>query len=320
VRKSKPATARANKLVSPEVPSKLGAQGTPGSLTADHWSSLLSAELRTPVDVRYTQARRSVLRVQRTRGVFHVRMQRFFSEAPPEVRQHLLTWMRLGRRAPAATRQLDAWIDERLAELWREDPRKPPLTTRSHAHDLEPLARELLASEFGADFPPGAEVPAVTWGRSGTSRTRHSLRLGSYDYHSGVVRIHPVLDQPAVPAWFVRYVLFHELLHAALPPRKRASNHPSSPTGHTGERRVFHSPEFRRREQLFSDTPRALAWEKQHIRGLISSARTGKPLAGVRAPARPPSRGRPAHGRVSKRRRLGAWVQRLLFRTSAPCP
>jgi hypothetical protein len=31
-----------------------------------------------------------------------------------------------------------------------------------------------------------------------------------------VVRVHRVLDAHDVPEWFVRYVLFHELLHAEL--------------------------------------------------------------------------------------------------------
>ena len=35
--------------------------------------------------------------------------------------------------------------------------------------------------------------------------------------YSSELVIHPVLDQRSVPEWFVKYLLFHEILHAALP-------------------------------------------------------------------------------------------------------
>jgi hypothetical protein len=207
------------------------------------------------------------------------------------VRSAVVTWLRSGRRAPRAVRLLDQWIEERLAELWRDAPRGQRLVARGRAHDLASLAHGLAARELADDFG-GQALPRLTWGRAAPSRSRHSLRLGSYDYLSRIVRVHTVLDQPAVPAWFVRYVLFHELLHAALP----------SELGHDG-RRQHHGARFREREAAYPDTARAYAWEREHLQRLIRSARTGRPLELER-------RGKAAH---QVRARGPRWVQRVLF-------
>ena len=162
-----------------------------------------------------------------------------------------------------------------MAEL---PPRTAPasrLRTSGLVHDLELLAAPLFAGVFAADFAD-KPLPALTWGRRGKSRTRRSMRLGSFDLEARLVRIHAALDQPAVPAWFVRYVLFHELLHAAHPPVRK------------GSRWIHHGPEFRRREQAYPDYPRALAWEEEHLPRLIQSARTGVPMR-VRKSANEPA-------------------------------
>ena len=98
----------------------------------------------------------------------------------------------------------------------------------------------------------------MTWGRRARSSARRTLMLGNYRPDGNVVRIHPVLDQKLVPDWYVRFILFHEILHAAIP-----------------SGRVHHTPAFRRREQQHPDYARARKWEKKHITKLIRSARKG---------------------------------------------
>ena len=127
------------------------------------------------------------------------------------------------------------------------------------------MAASLLAREFVLDFAE-RPAPGVTWGRRVKSRARRSLQLGSYDPQTHVARVHPVLDQPGVPAWFVRYVLFHEILHAALPARTACDG-----------RAIHHGPAFRAREREYEDYARALRWQRRHLGKLIRSARNGVP-------------------------------------------
>jgi len=260
-------------------------------------------ELGRPVEVRYGEARRAVVRVERPGRVSEgrrsmvVHLNAMFARAPEEVQHALALWLRSGRRARRSCLVLDEWIDRSLERLHRERPRALALRTRGNSHDLGALAHELREREFQGVFGGDLPWPRITWGRNGRSRTRRTLRLGSFDYASRVVRLHPVLDQPRVPIWFVRYVLFHELLHAALGDRTRV-----------GGRRSHHGPEFRRREAGYVDGQRALAWEKENIAALLVSARTGR-LIGESA-----RRSKVRAARVAANEgRVEGWVQRVLF-------
>jgi hypothetical protein len=230
------------------------------------WSALLERELDAPVRVRFGRARHQVVRVQRRRGTYYVSLARFFSAAPPAIRHALATWMRSGRRARKACTALDAWIDEHVRILAHEKPANVRLDPRGAHHDLAALAQGVIAHHFVQE-----EVrawPPVGWGRKSGSRSRRSVRLGSFDPVDRVIRLHPALDSSDVPTWFVRYVLFHELLHSVLDRPERAKG-----------RRVIHGPEFVARERAYPDFERALSWEREHVLGLIRAARAGRPFA-----------------------------------------
>ena len=65
-----------------------------------------------------------------------------------------------------------------------------------------------------------------------------------------MIRIHPLLDAPFVPTWFLEYVVYHEMLHAVVP--EEIDEH--------GRRRV-HTREFYRRERKFHCYYRARRWK-----------------------------------------------------------
>lgn len=271
------------------------AESKPGSpLTPERWQDFLSLELSTPVRVVYTRARRTPIQVKRVgsarRGVtsaLEVRLHSMFAGAPPPVHRAVASWIRSGKRAPRACAELDDWIAIAL-DASAAAPHVVEEDARGLHYDLGSLAKGLVAGEFAGDFGPEAKLPAITWGRRGASRTRNSLRLGSFDPDPRLVRIHPVLDQAGVPAWFVRFVLFHELLHAAHPPERGSDN-----------RWVHHGPVFRRRERAYVDFERAVEWERRNLRALITAARRGtvftpvseKPQAAAPAPKREAGRG-----------------------------
>lgn len=283
------------------------------------WSAYLAAELRVPVGVVYTRSRKTPVAVRtlrEPRGALEIRLHKLFAEAPPEVHGALASWVRSGRRAPRACAALDAYIAEILRRVPPTAARRA-LVPRGAHHDLDGMARELLATELAAEFaPPGERAPGsssqnaptrphIGWGRRSPSRTRRSLRLGSYDADGHIVRIHPVLDQPAVPDWFVRYVVFHELLHVVFPVQRGAD-----------DRWIHHGRAFRRRERAYPDHRRALAWERAHLTALIRSARTNTPIpvnASVTSVER--SRTEPARATPPPTRAAGVLrvLQQLLF-------
>jgi hypothetical protein len=211
-----------------------------------------------PVRARFERARNGALR-----GMT-VRVHRVFAQAPDEVVEALAAWLRSGRRARRASVLLDDWIERRLAALPR--PAQPRLRTRGAHHDLAPLAEEVLATRFRDEFAPPRARPAIGWGRRARSRCRHSLQLASFDPTLHVVRVHPVLDRADVPAWFLAFLLFHELLHAALPSERGADG-----------RLLHHGPAFRSRERSHPDHARAIRLERKILPRLLRAARRGTP-------------------------------------------
>jgi hypothetical protein len=239
------------------------------------WREFLVQELDCPVTVVYTRARKVPLRIRpfrtgprgaRRSGV-EVRLHALFDEAPPEIRRAVASWIRSGERATRACRMLDDWVQQALAGLPPAPERAEAVRTRGEHRDLRALLDDVLHLDFAGEAELHARPPGITWGRRGASRSRGGLRLGSYDPDLHRIRIHPVMDQPAVPEWFVRYVVFHECLHARFPPRRGSDG-----------RWIHHGPELQARERAYADHRRVLAWEKAHLKALVRSAKRGEPM------------------------------------------
>ena len=85
-----------------------------------------------------------------------------------------------------------------------------PLTAASH-HHLDSLAAEIHRTYFHR-YPP----LTVRWGQQIARKRRRSIRLGSYNHVTTEIRIHPVLNAPNVPSYFIQSVIHHEYLHHVL--------------------------------------------------------------------------------------------------------
>ena len=94
----------------------------------------------------------------------------------------------------------------------------------------------------------------VVWGRRRKQRPKEYFIFGSIQEEDRIIRINPSLDQPWVPLWFLKYVLYHEMLHSVVPDEKLRN----------GRRRV-HTEEFNRRERQFRGYHRARRWEEANL-------------------------------------------------------
>lgn len=235
----------------------------------------LAAALHSPVRVAFSRSRRHAIQLRRTRhgrgteatSAYDVRLAPFFAHADAHVRADLAQWLRSGRRARATHDRLMRWIDARYAEL---PPRALPAWARRTAgehHDLAALTQSLAGARGAQVLARLERPPTVGFGRFPSRAPRRSLDLGNYDRERDWVRIHPVLDAADVPAWFVRFVLFHEHLHAVAAQENWDGGAP-------------HGPTFREHEALLPDTARAKAWQREHTEELL--ARTRRAVNGAR--------------------------------------
>lgn len=209
----------------------------------------LDRELDADVELVVTDNRRRMISSRRRAHRIEVRVHRMFLEAPREVIDQLVAYLKGDSRA---ARALARFVSQNRARITRR-PRKILLRARGVHHDLEAILADVVRDHF-PDYEGGA---SITWGRMPPSRRRRSIRFGTYTHDQKLIRIHPALDDASVPRFFVAFVVFHELLHHVVPPRR-------SP------RRVdYHPPEFKKRERAHPDYDEALRWEAAHIDELL---------------------------------------------------
>ncbi len=187
-----------------------------------------------------------------------LRIHHMFLSAGPDVLGALATWL-TKRNCQRSAQVLDDFIKRNGHLIVRNRERPIDVTTRGTHFDLQRLYDEINR----AHFEDSVNAP-ITWGRMPTTRKRRSIRLGSFTPEDNVIRVHPLLDQAFVPEYFVRYIVFHEMLHA----------HLGIETSSSG-RRCIHTPAFKRMERAYPDYDRAIGWhdDPKNLRKLLRTPR-----------------------------------------------
>jgi predicted metal-dependent hydrolase len=211
----------------------------------------LSANLGLPVRLSVTDNRSTMVSFRRGGSVLQLRLHHMFLDAPEPVVRAVADYAGRGHR-PAGD-VLDDYIRGMQPRI-RQQRRgaDAELNARGRCFDLQ----EMFDRVNGLFFQGGIQA-RIGWGRMPPRRRRKSIRLGVYDHQTREIRIHPALDRPEVPAFFVEFIVFHEMLHQLFPSNGR------------GGRRVHHPRAFRDREKAYPLYAAALRWERENLRSLL---------------------------------------------------
>jgi hypothetical protein len=244
-------------------PAPVAAAPTPESLLR-RLSRLTRGRLQSVI---LTDNRRTILSVRpgppRDDSRLTLRIHRSFLGAPDAVLQAVATFVESRKGSDRAREALIVLRDHFSRH------RGPVRMAARRRLALDPLGEALdlrqLRDDLNQRYFDGRLKVDITWGKGGAGaaqscrgRARKStIQLGSYSYEDKLIRIHRALDQPNVPRYVVEAVVYHELLHAAIPPVVQNG------------RRHVHTPEFRRRERLFRHTQKAEKWVEEHLPELL---------------------------------------------------
>jgi hypothetical protein len=130
----------------------------------------------------------------------------------------------------------DPWIKESIRERRVRKGRKHIADESGKHHSLGEIYRELNSSFFNHQI----EIRKIGWG------LRQSRgRLGHYDPTHHSITLSPTLDEPGIPRFVIRYIVYHEMLHSVFESTS------------SGRFTRHHTPEFRRAEKAYPDFERA---------------------------------------------------------------
>lgn len=214
--------------------------------------------MRARVHVELHDNTHTMLTYVRHRGAWQMRLHHMFVAAPDEILAALSAFVKTGD--PQASATLDAFIERNKIFIRRVPPselrRRLRIMTEGEHHDLKEIFEDLNRRYFRNRINA-----TITYGPAPRVRgPRRSIKMGSYSADSKVIRIHPALDQPRVPRYFVEWIVFHEMLHHIYKAKRR-------PDG----RRCVHTPEFLAHERRFYAFERAQRWEEQNLDLLLRS-------------------------------------------------
>ena len=211
----------------------------------------LAQRLGEPLDLVGTENRRTLLSWKRgLDGLLRLRIHKQFSRAKEPTLDAVATYIRNGDKGAAVEIRSFA----REFGLLRSGPGRARFgAPLGMAHDL----RAYLDAQNQEHFD-GAFKGRIGWSRRTRSSSRKTIRLGSWSPRNRLIRIHPALDDKNVPNFVLRFVVFHEMLHAMVGASEQ------------GSRKVYHTRDFRKREQKHPDYAQAEAWIQDHLEALLN--------------------------------------------------
>lgn len=224
---------------------------------------LLESKLRellgVPLSLTITNNTRSMITARWRNGACVVRLHHMFLDGAEDVLRALAAFIRRPSiRHKSLLRTFIKNHEEKIRPAQASlRPRRPRLRAEgSHVH-LGIYFQRLNEIYFGS-----RNGCVITWGTRKRGRRPRSIRLGTYCPEKSVIRIHPVLDSPMVPAFVIEDVIYHEMLHHELGMVR------------TNGRVLSHHRAFKAMEKAFPHSARAKEWIQKNLSWLLNRARS----------------------------------------------
>lgn len=183
-----------------------------------------------------------------------VSLHRIFLQAPLHVRNDLVHYLRREKRRVPVT--IKAFIQENVVDLnYSHTIQNDTLCTKGLFFDLEELYNKLEKRYFKKELGL-----LITWFGTHRPQSRSRCSLGLYYDAVKLVKVHRLLDTPAVPDYVIEYVIYHEMVHAVSP----------AYVDEQGINRI-HSREFKEIEKRYEHYSVAQSWLKANIHNFFLS-------------------------------------------------
>ncbi len=173
---------------------------------------------------------------------------KIFVQAPDAVLQALVHFVYGAKKdQQSAKKVIRKFIEEALLEVdLAEEYPQDRIQTKGKLYDLKEIFQTINKDYFCNELDL-----RITWYGQKMQKRKRSMTFGEYLRLYRLIKIHRQLDQAVVPDFYVSFVVYHEMLHAVIPPYMDRAG-----------RMRMHGAEFKQREREFAYFQDAMEWEK----------------------------------------------------------
>ena len=203
-----------------------------------------------PVTLSVSESSTQILSVEKKLFSLRVRMHRAFLGAPEDVRQSVVSFLKKPLRENRRSIR-DFFLNS--CEASSLPRRRMRFSHAGKFYDLREIFDEVNREYFG-----GRIDALISFGRRPRRKryVRH-VSLGHYNWRSNIITVSRRLDRMDVPRCFVKFVVYHEMLHASDRQKLLAAG-----------RKNYHGREFRREEKAFLEYGQITKIQREIIRNI----------------------------------------------------
>lgn len=197
--------------------------------------------------------RSTMLSVKWEADCTRVSLHRMFLKAPLKVMQDLTGYLKQEKKN--LTPDVKAYIEKSLQTFdYSHQLDLKKLQVKGKEYHLQSIYDQLNEEYFEKKLKL-----SITWFGNTKRANRSRITFGLYYDPLKLIKINRLLDQPYFPIYFVRYVVYHEMLHYVCPT-------------YVDERGVkqIHSKEFKTKEKEFKEFEQAQSWMRQNQNNIFS--------------------------------------------------
>jgi|GEM_PF-637009 len=201
------------------------------------------------------------VKIHRENGLHELFVPNYLQEAPEPIKTALLEWAVLARpkrtdrkmtvreRRHVLEETIRAYIKDHAPATTSSSHRTAPFTqkwpTMGCRYDLREVFNNVNHKWFD-----GSLESVLRWGRPGSKTSYQSTRRGTAGTLSHCITIAGIYNRPDVPEFAMESIMYHEMLHIAIPPRRERG------------RNIIHGADFRKRERSFPHYEKWRQWER----------------------------------------------------------
>jgi hypothetical protein len=187
----------------------------------------------------------------------------YFEDAPEKVKSALMEWalMPATRRRKNLSanalrkKQIEHFIWEYVEASGNKADKKflinpEKFQSEGRHYDLREVFSSLNAAYFN-----GRLTSYIRWNKSNW-RSYQTFYVDRQGRRNSLISIAQTYNRADVPRFAIESIVFHEMLHIAVPPYKR------------GQQNVIHGVEFKRAERQFKFFKEWRRWEKEHLKSI----------------------------------------------------